>query len=224
MKGNDTLVVWDPFIRVFHWSLVLLFIAAYATGDDDSSAHRYVGYLLLILISLRILWGFIGSTHARFSDFAYSPRAALLYLKDLITGKPKYYRGHNPASSWMVYLFIIHIVVLGITGYAAFSAKQHKPLAAIETNFSLVANAYADDDDFADRDKRHGGHKRNHANSENDADDRDTIWEDIHEGAAYSMLFLVFLHVAGAIASSIRHGENLILSMVNGKKRSFEAR
>ncbi len=224
MKGNDSLVVWDPFIRIFHWSLVLLFIAAYATGDDDSAAHRYVGYLLFILISLRILWGFIGSTHARFSDFAYSPRAAFSYLKDLITGKPKYYRGHNPAGSWMVYLFIIHIVVLGSTGYAAFTAKQHKSLAVIETNFSLVANAYADDDEFTDRHKRNGGQKRNHSNAENDGDERDTIWEDIHEGAAQSMLFLAFLHVAGAIVSSIRHGENLILSMVNGKKRSFEAR
>jgi cytochrome b len=182
MKGNDSPIVWDSFIRIFHWSLVLLFIAAYATGDDDGFVHRSVGYLLLILVSLRILWGFVGSTQARFSDFAYSPQAAA-YLKDLVAGKPKYYRGHNPACSWMVYLFIIHIVVLGITGYAAFTAKQHKSVATIETNFSLVAKAYADDDEFADRRKRQEGHKRNRANSENDADERDTIWGDIHDRA-----------------------------------------
>lgn len=206
MHRNAALVVWDPFVRMFHWSLVLLFIAAYATGDDDCTVHRYIGYLLLVLITLRIIWGFVGTRHARFSDFAYSPRAACAYLKDLITGKPKRYRGHNPAAAWMVYLFIVQTVVIGITGYGAFAAKHLKPVALIETNFSLVERAHADDDRIVDRPGRHGGQKGSHADLKHEADERDTIWEDVHEGAAQTMVFLIFLHMAGVVASSIRHG------------------
>jgi cytochrome b len=72
--------IWDPFIRVFHWSLVLLFAIAFLTGDDIEWMHLWAGYAIAALVALRILWGFIGSRHARFSDFVKGPGTVFQYL------------------------------------------------------------------------------------------------------------------------------------------------
>lgn len=63
----DTVRVWDPFVRIFHWSLVILFALAWMT-EDLQSLHQPVGYAILGLLALRIVWGFAGSRHARFSQ------------------------------------------------------------------------------------------------------------------------------------------------------------
>lgn len=67
--------VWDPFIRLFHWSLVILFAANSLVVDDDSKLHIWVGYAILGLVGLRSIWGFIGPRHARFADFPRPSRA-----------------------------------------------------------------------------------------------------------------------------------------------------
>lgn len=52
--------VWDPFVRVFHWTLLAGFAIAYLTEDDLLTVHVWAGYLVGLLIVARILWGFIG--------------------------------------------------------------------------------------------------------------------------------------------------------------------
>jgi len=65
--------VWDIVVRLFHWSLVVAFIIAYISGEDEGAVHVYAGYIVIGLIAFRILWGYIGSTHARFKEFVYGP-------------------------------------------------------------------------------------------------------------------------------------------------------
>jgi len=109
--------VWDPFVRVFHWSLAALFLAAYVTGDDVRQTHIVLGYTIAVLIALRIVWGFVGPRHARFSDFVWSPRAVLAYLRDVALFRAPRYLGHNPAGGAMIVALLVMLVASSVTGY-----------------------------------------------------------------------------------------------------------
>ena len=112
-----TVKVWDPFIRVFHWSLVVLFSVAFLTGDEIKSMHLWAGYAIAALVALRILWGFFGSRHARFSDFVKGPGTVFQYLKQSTRLEAPRYVGHNPAGGAMIVLLIIMLIGLSITGH-----------------------------------------------------------------------------------------------------------
>ena len=131
MKETDTVKVWDPLVRIFHWSLVAAFSIAYFSGEDFITLHSWVGYFILGLILIRIVWGFIGSQHARFSDFIYRPGTIRQFLKDTLRAKAKRYLGHNPAGGAMVILLMLSILITGFTGLVVLGAEdQTGPLAA----------------------------------------------------------------------------------------------
>jgi len=107
-----TVKVWDPFVRVFHWSVVTLFIVAYATGDEIERVHIAAGYSVAALLALRIVWGFIGPRHARFSSFMRSPSEVVAYLRDVALLRAPRHLGHNPAGGIMI---VVLIAMLGAT-------------------------------------------------------------------------------------------------------------
>lgn len=99
--GPASVRVWDPFVRVFHWSLVGLFTLAFLTGDEWASAHELAGYMIAGLLAARIAWGVFGSRHARFADFVRSPRVIGGYLVDTVKGRAKRYLGTiRPVARW----------------------------------------------------------------------------------------------------------------------------
>jgi cytochrome b len=112
-----TVKVWDPFIRVFHWSLVTLFAIAYVTGDEIERVHVAAGYAIAALLALRIVWGFVGPRHARFADFVRSPREALGYLRDVLLLRARRHMGHNPAGGLMVVALIAMLLGTCTTGH-----------------------------------------------------------------------------------------------------------
>ena len=112
-----TVRVWDPFVRVFHWSLVGLFVLAYASGDEVERVHIAAGYAVAALLALRVVWGFIGPTHARFGDFVRSPAEVFAYLQDVVCNKPRRYLGHNPAGGAMIVVMILMLAATSVTGY-----------------------------------------------------------------------------------------------------------
>lgn len=216
MNEKKQVVVWDSFIRVFHWSLLLLFFVAYLTGDDKGPLHRYVGYAVLLLVIARICWGFLGTKHALFSDFLCSPAKGLNYLKELVTGKPTHYIGHNPAAAWMIIMLLSSSIIICLTGYAAHTTKRGLNSIGSGNTISIVGNAYADDDKNERHEDKHKERER-HNGEEND-DESDSVWSDIHETLAQFMLILICLHIVGVAVSSKVHNENLVKGIITGKK------
>lgn len=187
ISNENTTKVWDPFVRFFHWTLVLSFLVAYITEEDFLDIHSFAGYTVLTLLSLRIIWGLIGTRHARFSDFVFSPRTIKQFIKDTLSFRAKRYLGHNPAGGAMIILMIISLLVTTVTGIAVYGIEEQAgPLASW---FIL----------------------------------HDTFWgevfEEVHEFFANFTVLLVFIHVAGVIFESFVHKENLVKSMIDGKKR-----
>ena len=109
--------VWDPLVRVFHWSLATLFLVAYVTGDEIERVHVAAGYAIAGLIALRVVWGFVGPRHARFSNFVRSPREVLAYLRDVAMFRAPRYLGHNPAGGVMIIALLVLLLGTGLTGY-----------------------------------------------------------------------------------------------------------
>jgi cytochrome b len=109
--------VWDRLVRSFHWTLVVLFLAAYVSGEDATGLHLFIGYCIAALLALRVVWGFIGPRHARFSDFVRRPRDVLAYLRLARAGHVPRYLGHNPAGGAMVIALMAMIGGIGLTGH-----------------------------------------------------------------------------------------------------------
>ncbi len=122
--------VWDGFIRIFHWSLVVLFFTAYLSEDDLQTVHFYAGYGVACLITFRLLWGCVGSHHARFTNFVTSFAELKSYLKSLTSRRVKHYTGHNPAGGWMVVLLLVILILLSVSGLFLAAAEGEGPLAA----------------------------------------------------------------------------------------------
>lgn len=109
--------VWDPVVRMFHWGLVGLFAFSFLTGDEWKQAHILSGYAIVGLLLVRIIWGFVGSHHARFSNFIYDPITTLGFLRDSLAMRAKRYIGHNPAGGAMVLALLLAISGIATTGY-----------------------------------------------------------------------------------------------------------
>jgi len=186
--GTKEVSVWDPLVRIFHWVLVGAFFIAYITEEDFLTIHSWAGYTVLGLLIVRIIWGVIGTKHARFKDFVFSPQQIIQFLKDTLFLRAKRYLGHNPAGGAMVILLILSLLITTFSGLIIFGIEEGQgPLASWLSGSSHFVG---------------------------------DIVEELHEFFANFTLFLVFVHVAGVLVESLIHRENLVKSMLNGKKRS----
>jgi cytochrome b len=112
--------VWDLPTRVFHWTVVLLVAISWLSADRGwMTIHLWSGLILLTLLLFRVIWGFIGSTTARFSNFITPPSKVLGYLKALATAQKPLYAGHNPAGGLMVVALVTVLLAQVSTGLVA---------------------------------------------------------------------------------------------------------
>lgn len=120
---NPSVRVWDLPTRIFHWSLAASFMVAFATSESEKlrDIHVVAGYSLAGLIAFRLLWGFVGSTHARFTDFLPTPAKLFAYLKSLLAGRPQHYVGHNPAGAVAIFLLLACGLTAAASGYATYN-------------------------------------------------------------------------------------------------------
>lgn len=116
------ILVWDLPVRLFHWLLALSFAGAFLTAESERvrDLHVAFGYTFMALIAFRLVWGLIGTRHARFASFAYGPKAVLAYVRSLPTRTPMHFAGHNPAGSWAIFAMLALGIATGVSGYALY--------------------------------------------------------------------------------------------------------
>ena len=192
--------VWDPFVRVFHWTLVAAYSIAWLTGEGLDSVHEAAGYVVGALVATRVVWGFIGPRHARFADFVYRPAAVLAYARDLVLFRAARHLGHSPAGGTMVVALLALLSLTVATGLMTEDGGEG-PRATLQ---SVIATAHADDAEESDE----GGEQ-----------DGGLVGE-LHGALANISLILVFLHVGGVALASLIHRENLARAMISGDKRA----
>src|SRR5690349_8669295 len=100
--SGRTLPVWDIFVRVFHWVVVIGFFVAYLSEGNPITLHSWAGYVIASAVVARIAWGFVGPAHARFSDFVVAPSRAFAHLRQELRFSAPRYVGHSPAGGMMV--------------------------------------------------------------------------------------------------------------------------
>jgi cytochrome b len=172
LTSVPTLRVWDRFVRLFHWALVASFFTAWATTEHIGLLHKAAGYVALGLVAMRLVWGFVGSRHARFAAFVPSPRALRTYLRAWLRGQEPRCAGHNPLGALMILFLLAAVTVIGVSGWM------------------LTLDAFWGSE----------------------------IVENLHEAAVDLTLLAVCIHVLANIVGGFRHRENLILSMITGRK------
>lgn len=205
MAAAQQIKVWDIAVRVFHWSLVIAYVVAYASGEEEDQLHANAGYVVGGLILFRIVWGFIGTRHARFTDFIYRPRTTLDYAASLLRGKPQLYLGHNPLGGLMIMALLLSLAMAVWSGLEAYAGEGYGPLAATTASPSIIPSVLANE-----RERQEDSHARRH--------NGDEFWEEAHELFANLTLLLVILHIAGVVIASFEHHENLVKAMFTGYK------
>lgn len=165
-------LVWDAPVRVFHWLMVLCFFGAYVSAESERwrLLHVTLGYTMIGLVGFRLVWGLIGTRHARFASFVRGPAAVLRYLRSMASRHPEHHVGHNPAGALAIVALLVFTIVVAASGWATYNEIGGEWL------------------------------------------------EELHEGAAEAMMALVVVHIAAVVAASWLHRENLIGTMISGRK------
>lgn len=118
-----TVKVWDVLVRAFHWSFAACFTGAWLTAESERfrDVHVMLGYTMLGLVVFRVLWGFVGPKHARFSNFVRGPAAVVRYLRSLLTSRPEHHVGHNPAGAVAIVLLLGMALAAIASGWATYN-------------------------------------------------------------------------------------------------------
>lgn len=109
--------VWDPLVRISHWTLVGCFAANAIIVDPEAKAHLWIGYTIIGLVTFRIIWGVIGTKYARFSSFPPNVSASLQQAKDMLRPSKVHHIGHTPLGALMIYNLILTLAGIGVSGY-----------------------------------------------------------------------------------------------------------
>ena len=115
--SKNKLKIWDVPVRLMHWLLVASIAGAWITRHQRGPLHEYFGYAAAGIVAARLLWGFAGSRHARFSQFVLGTQATLAYARRVAAGTAPRYLGHNPLGGWMVLLLLGCVAAVAFSGW-----------------------------------------------------------------------------------------------------------
>jgi cytochrome b len=109
--------VWDPIVRLFHWTVVAGCVLNLFILEDGELPHEIVGYIVAAVLVIRFAWGFVGTRHARFSDFVPTPSRLKAYVAALVRGREPRVLGHNPAGAVMMLALMVLLAGVSVTGW-----------------------------------------------------------------------------------------------------------
>jgi cytochrome b len=198
--------LWDPVVRLTHWGVAFAVLANALVTKGGSLIHVSLGWLVMALLLMRLVWGVLGPVEARFSAFPPAPLAALRHLRQLIAGRVSNYPSHNPAGALMAYAFWAALAVVTVTGLVLTGGATPMQVAAEK---AAVASG-----DWSALIKESEGES-----SDPEANDLRHTAEEVHEVAANLLLILAALHVAGVFVESRAMRRNLVRPMLLGEAR-----
>ena len=114
---TETLRLWDPLVRLFHWSLAGSFAANYWFTEPGEYWHEMVGYYAAVWLAIRVVWGFVGPQSARWSDFWPTPARLSAHISALRSGRPFHRLGHSPIGALVMIVMMLCMLGLGVSGY-----------------------------------------------------------------------------------------------------------
>ena len=139
--------VWDPLVRVAHWTLVTGIVASWITGELESErarhAHEWIGYAVLAVIALRMVWGWTGTHYARFSEFVRGPAHTFAYARSVAALSEPRYLGHNPLGGWMVVALLAMATAAGLSGWLSVTDRFWGVKWVQELHEALANTLYA---------------------------------------------------------------------------------
>lgn len=196
--------LWDPVVRISHWGIAsAVLLNALVTGGG-SVLHVSLGWAAMALLLLRLVWGALGPTEARFSAFPPNPIAAVRHLRDLAFGTVREYPSHNPAGAMMSYAFWATLAVVIMTGLILTGGAT--PMQVADDKAAIASGDWS------------ALIKDSKAESSDDDTGLRHTAEEVHEVAANLLLFLAALHVAGVILESRAMRRNLVAPMLLGDR------
>lgn len=121
--NRQRILVWDIPVRLGHWLLVLAFAICWLTSESErlQLIHVGAGAVVVAIATFRLVWGLIGTRHARFAAFVRSPLAVKNYLGSVLRQQPEHHTGHNPAGGWAIIALLTLAVLTGLSGWACFN-------------------------------------------------------------------------------------------------------
>lgn len=198
---------WDPLVRLTHWSIAAAILINGVFSEEGGSVHVWIGYAAGALLALRLVWGLIGTPSARFRTFPPSPRRALAHVGDIIAGRHRVYRSHNPLGALMVYALWAALATVVVTGVVMDGGKAFSATSVEFRNPDLAPAVYERDADA--REKHHES-------------EGEEVIEEVHELAANLLFLLAALHVAGVAFETSRGERGLVRAMITGRRRPMD--
>jgi cytochrome b len=184
--------VWDPLVRIFHWSLLATVTVAYLSEPDWFDLHIWAGFIVTGLILFRLLWGFVGTEHARFKDFVFGPGAVFKDLKNFLSGHPARYIGHSPAGGAMVLVLLGALTAVALSGLELYAVEEHSgPFVSFQSSIVSAIGNQAESKYY---------------------------WRDVHGLIVNCTLLLAIVHVVCVLVCSVLLRENMPLAMITGRK------
>ena len=202
---GDPPALWDPVVRLTHWGIAVSVLVNAALDEGGSLLHVSLGWLVMALLLLRMVWGVLGPGEARFSAFPPNPLAALRHLRQLVSGRVRHYPSHNPAGAIMAYAFWACLAVVTVTGLVMTGGAT--PMQVADEKAAVASG------DWSALIKESDGESSDEENSL-----RHTA-EEVHEVVANLLLILAALHVAGVFVEARAMRRDLVAPMVLGQRR-----